>query len=48
MSEQQGGFRVLARRYRPRSFTQVVGQDPIVRTLTNAIKADPDAHAYLF
>ncbi|MFQ5669673.1 MAG: DNA polymerase III subunit gamma/tau [Acidobacteriota bacterium] len=42
------GFQVLARRYRPQSFSQVVGQDPIVRTLTNAVESDRVAHAYLF
>jgi DNA polymerase-3 subunit gamma/tau len=41
-------FQVLARRYRPQVFPEVVGQDTIVRTLTNAITRDRIAHAYLF
>ncbi len=41
-------FQVLARRYRPQSFDQVVGQAPVVRTLTNALAAGRIAHAYLF
>jgi DNA polymerase-3 subunit gamma/tau len=41
-------FQVLARRYRPQLFPEVIGQDTIVRTLTNAITRDRIAHAYLF
>ena len=41
-------YQVLARRYRPQSFHEVVGQDAIVTTLKNAIKRDSLAHAYLF
>jgi DNA polymerase-3 subunit gamma/tau len=44
----RGGFQVLARRYRPQTFAEVVGQDTIVRTLTNTIRAERIAHAYLF
>ena len=43
-----GGFQVLARSYRPQTFDEVVGQDTIVRTLTNTIRAERIAHAYLF
>lgn len=43
-----GNFQVLARRYRPQLFPEVVGQDTIVRTLTNAITGNRIAHAYLF
>src|SRR5690606_17174224 len=39
---------VLARRYRSQSFDDVVGQEPIARTLKNAIAAGRVAHAYLF
>jgi DNA polymerase-3 subunit gamma/tau len=39
---------VLARRYRSRSFDEVVGQEPIARTLKNAIHQNKVAHAYLF
>ncbi len=38
----------LYRRYRPRDFSEVVGQRPIVRTLSNAIETDRVRHAYLF
>lgn len=41
-------YQVLARRYRPQTFTQVVGQEPVVRTLKNALKSGKTAHAYLF
>ncbi|MGE5346474.1 MAG: DNA polymerase III subunit gamma/tau [Acidithiobacillales bacterium] len=38
----------LARKWRPRSFADVVGQEEIVRALTNAVAQDRIAHAYLF
>ncbi len=38
----------LYRRHRPRTFAEVVGQDHIVRTLTNAVAHDRVHHAYLF
>ncbi|MFI5180152.1 MAG: DNA polymerase III subunit gamma/tau [Thermoanaerobaculia bacterium] len=38
----------LARKWRPRSFEDVVGQEEIVRALTNAVSQDRLAHAYLF
>jgi DNA polymerase-3 subunit gamma/tau len=38
----------LARKWRPRSFADVVGQEEIVRALTNAVSQDRLAHAYLF
>jgi DNA polymerase III subunit gamma/tau len=41
-------YQVIARRYRPKSFREVLGQDAIVTTLKNAIKHDRLAHAYLF
>ena len=41
-------YRVLARQYRPQTFEEVVGQDAVVRTLTNAIEAGRVAHAFLF
>ena len=37
----------LYRRYRPQTFAQVVGQEPVTRTLRNAIAAGHVAHAYL-
>ncbi len=41
-------YQVLARKYRPAVFSEVVGQDAIVTTLKNAIKHNRLAHAYLF
>jgi len=41
-------YTVLARKYRSQTFDVVIGQDPISQTLTNAIKTDKVAHAYLF
>ncbi|HUH82164.1 MAG TPA: DNA polymerase III subunit gamma/tau [Solirubrobacteraceae bacterium] len=38
----------LYRRHRPRTFTEVVGQEPVVRTLRNAVERDKVHHAYLF
>ena len=42
------GYQVIARRWRPKQFTELVGQDHIIKTLTNAIENDRIAHAYLF
>lgn len=39
---------VLARKWRSRHFDEVVGQDHVARTLTNAIEQDRVAHAFLF
>ncbi|MDA3792687.1 MAG: DNA polymerase III subunit gamma/tau [Elusimicrobia bacterium] len=39
---------VLARKYRPQKFSEVIGQEHITRTLQNAIKLNKTAHAYLF
>jgi DNA polymerase-3 subunit gamma/tau len=41
-------YTVLARRYRSRTFDEVVGQESIARTLRNAIEHGRTAHAYLF
>ncbi len=41
-------YQVFARKYRPRTFDDVLGQDHVVTTLRNAIEADRLAHAYLF
>lgn len=41
-------YQVIARRWRPRTFDDLVGQDHIVRTLRNAIESGRIAHAYLF
>jgi len=39
---------VLYRKYRPRSFIEVVGQEHIVQTLQNAVRTNMISHAYLF
>ncbi len=39
---------VLYRKYRPTNFSEVVGQDHIIKTLKNAVASDRAAHAYLF
>lgn len=41
-------YQVIARRFRPKSFKDVIGQEPIVTTLKNAIKFGRVAQAYLF
>jgi len=40
-------YRVLARKYRPQTFSQLIGQEPMVRTLANAIARERLAHAFL-
>jgi len=39
---------VLYRKYRPRNWDEVIGQEHVVRTLTNALKLNRVSHAYLF
>ena len=41
-------YQVLARKWRPQTFAEVVGQEHIARTLKNAIQAQRIGHAYLF
>ena len=41
-------YLVLARKYRPKTFADVVGQDHVVRPLANAVKRGRLAHAFLF
>jgi DNA polymerase-3 subunit gamma/tau len=43
-----GSYTVLARRYRPQTFEEIVGQEAVARALTNALKGNRVAHAYLF
>ncbi len=43
-----GDYTVVARRYRPQRFEDVVGQDHVVRALRNAIRLNRVTHAYLF
>jgi DNA polymerase-3 subunit gamma/tau len=40
-------YRVLARKYRPQTFSELIGQDAMVKTLGNAIARDRLAHAFL-
>ena len=51
MSEQSpqtaASYRVLARKYRPQNFDELIGQDALVRTLTNAIESGRIAHAFM-
>lgn len=48
--EQQEGdaYRVIARRYRPEKFSDVIGQEHVTKTLKNAIRKDRLGHAYIF
>ena len=41
------GYQVLARKYRPETFADLVGQEAMVRTLKNAFAADRIAHAFI-
>src|ERR1700761_494309 len=40
-------YRVLARKYRPQNFTGLIGQEALVKTLTNAFAAGRIAHAFM-
>src|SRR5580658_3663568 len=44
----QEGYTVVARRYRPQQFADLVGQEPVARALINALQSNRVAHAYLF
>jgi DNA polymerase-3 subunit gamma/tau len=46
--EMQMSYQVLARKWRPQTFAEVVGQEHIARTLKNAILQNRIGHAYLF
>jgi DNA polymerase-3 subunit gamma/tau len=46
--QQDRGVGSLYRRHRPRTFADVVGQEPVVRTLRNAVERGKVHHAYLF
>lgn len=41
-------YQVIARKWRPQTFEEVVGQETVIRTLQNAIRRDRLAHAFLF
>ncbi|MCF6322467.1 MAG: DNA polymerase III subunit gamma/tau [Rhizobiaceae bacterium] len=42
-----GNYRVLARKYRPQNFDDLIGQEPMVRTLSNAFETGRIAQAYM-
>src|SRR3954465_4844941 len=41
-------YTVVARRYRPQQFADLIGQEPVAQALVNALKSGRIAHAYLF
>ena len=41
-------YEVFSRKYRPKNFDEIIGQESIVRTLKNAIELDRISHAYIF
>jgi len=45
--KQEEAYRVLARKYRPQNFDDLIGQDALVRTLKNAIESGRIAHAFM-
>ncbi|HEY3909785.1 MAG TPA: DNA polymerase III subunit gamma/tau [Stellaceae bacterium] len=47
MSDPANAYRVLARKYRPQSFAELIGQEAMVRTLSNAIAGGRVAHAFM-
>jgi DNA polymerase-3 subunit gamma/tau len=47
-SDRQGEYVVVARRYRPQTFAELVGQEHVARALSGAITSNRVGHAYLF
>jgi DNA polymerase III subunit gamma/tau len=47
MSDSAPAYRVLARKYRPSTFAELIGQEAMVRTLSNAIATGRVAHAFI-
>jgi DNA polymerase-3 subunit gamma/tau len=47
MTDPATHYRVLARKYRPQNFAEVIGQEALVRTLSNAIATGRIAHAFI-
>ena len=45
--QNQTEYRVLARKYRPKTFDELIGHGPMVRTLGNAIETGRIAHAFV-
>lgn len=47
MAESSENYKVLAIKYRPKTFSEIIGQDVLVKTLTNAIKSKKIHHAFI-
>jgi DNA polymerase-3 subunit gamma/tau len=47
VTEPGAAYTVLARKYRPRTFEDLIGQEAMVRTLTNAFRLNRIAHAFM-
>ncbi|MFV0255997.1 hypothetical protein AYO25_02180 [Candidatus Liberibacter solanacearum] len=47
MSKFENNYCILARKYRPQSFSDLIGQDPMVKTLANAFKSGRIAQSYM-
>jgi DNA polymerase-3 subunit gamma/tau len=47
MSDSPQPYRVLARKYRPQTFSELIGQEAMVQTLANAIRRERLAHAFV-
>src|SRR5260370_33275049 len=47
MSDLATAYRVLARKYRPSTFAELIGQEAMVRTISNAIATGRIAHAFI-
>jgi len=47
LEKKSGSYRVLARTYRPNKFSEMIGQEALVRTLSNAMRTGRIAHAFL-
>ena len=41
-------YKVIARKYRPQTFNEIVGQQHVTKTIANAINSNRVAHAYIF
>lgn len=48
MADVKPEYTVVARRYRPQQFADLIGQEPVAQALRNALTGDRVAHAYLF
>jgi DNA polymerase III subunit gamma/tau len=47
VTQKNSAYRVLARKYRPRKFEELVGQETLIQILTNAIQSNRIAHAFM-